>query len=149
MLHIAKNKNNNVSLHRQNIKIMDKKYILLSNSNTLIKIPIECLVCIMSDGSYSIVSLIDRTTYTFSFNLHTFEIFLESQLGLESQKSIRVGKSLIVNSEYIFSIDIQKQEIVLSDQEMRIKLHQKASKEALKELKSIIEESINKKRIKI
>ena len=103
----------------------------------------------MSDGSYSIVSLIDRTTYTFSFNLHTFEIFLESQLGLESQKFIRVGKSLIVNSEYIFSIDIQKQEIVLSDQEMRIKLHQKASKEALKELKSIIEESINKKRIKI
>ncbi|OYP67396.1 LytTR family transcriptional regulator DNA-binding domain-containing protein [Prevotella sp. P2-180] len=128
---------------------MDKKYILLSNSNTLIKIPIECLVCIMSDGSYSIVSLIDRTTYTFSFNLHSFEIFLESQLGLESQKFIRVGKSLIVNSEYIFSIDIQKQEIVLSDHEMRIKLHQKASKEALKELKSIIEESINKKRIKI
>ena len=52
------------------------------------KIPLDCLLCVTSDGSYSNFNLIDGTKYTFSFNLHTFEKMLESQLGLEAERFI-------------------------------------------------------------
>ena len=58
--------------------------------------------------------LIDGRKHVFSFNLSSFEKQLETQLGLESQIFIRLGKSLIINSKYIYSINVPAQELILS-----------------------------------
>jgi DNA-binding LytR/AlgR family response regulator len=113
------------------------------------KIPVDCLLCITSDGSYSNFNLIDGTKPTFSFNLHTVEKILVAQLGLESEKFIRVGKSLIINRDFVFMIDIPKKEITLADDELRCKIILGASKDAVKGLKEIMEKYFNFKRIKI
>lgn len=87
---------------------MDHNYVILSNSNVLVRVTASDIMYISSDGSYSTMVLIDGRKHMFSFNLSSFEKQLETQLGLESKTFIRLGKSLIINSIYIYSINILK-----------------------------------------
>lgn len=123
--------------------------IIIANANQMTKIPLDCLLCVTSDGSYSNINLIDGAKYTFSFNLYTFEKILEAQLGLEAERFIRVGKSLIINRDFVSMIDIQRKEITLADSELRCKVTIGASKEAVKGLKDLMEKYFNFKRIRL
>jgi hypothetical protein len=86
--------------------------------------------------------LTDQEEHVFSFNLSTFEKAIEQQLGTEAQLFLRLGKSLIINSQYIYYINVGKQEIILSDRSFPQKYKLSASKEALKNLKSLLEASL-------
>ncbi|MDO4159109.1 MAG: LytTR family transcriptional regulator DNA-binding domain-containing protein [Prevotellaceae bacterium] len=125
------------------------KHLVVSNSNLLIRVTSGQVAYITSDGSYSTMVLTDGRQHVFSFNLSTFERLLETQLGTESQIFIRLGKSLIINSSYIYCINVSKQELVLSGFDLREEISLSASREALKALKSVIEESTKSRRIGI
>lgn len=126
---------------------MDFKYLILSNSNVLVRVAFPDVAYISSDGSYSTMVLTDGRKHVFSFNLSTFEKLLESQLGLESQIFIRLGKSLIINSNYIYCINIPSQELILSSDKMAEGFTLNASRDALKSLKSMIEENVKSRRL--
>ena len=126
---------------------MDFKYLILSNSNVLVRVAVPDVAYISSDGSYSTMVLTDGRKHVFSFNLSTFEKLLESQLGLESQIFIRLGKSLIINSNYIYCINIPSQELILSSDKMAEGFTLNASRDALKSLKSMIEENVKGRRL--
>ena len=126
---------------------MDFKYLILSNSNVLVRVAVPDVAYISSDGSYSTMVLTDGRKHVFSFNLSTFEKLLESQLGLESQIFIRLGKSLIINSNYIYCINIPSQELILSSDKMADGFTLNASRDALKSLKSMIEENVKSRRL--
>lgn len=126
---------------------MDFKYLILSNSNVLVRVAVPDVAYISSDGSYSTMVLTDGRKHVFSFNLSTFEKLLESQLGLESQIFIRLGKSLIINSNYIYCINIPSQELILSSDKMAEWFTLNASRDALKSLKSMIEENVKSRRL--
>ena len=126
---------------------MDFKYLILSNSNVLVRVAVPDVAYISSDGSYSTMVLTDGRKHVFSFNLSTFEKLLESQLGLESQIFIRLGKSLIINSNYIYCINIPSQELILSSDKMAEGFTLNASRDALKSLKSMIEENVKSRRV--
>ncbi len=126
---------------------MDFKYLILSNSNVLVRVAVPDVAYISSDGSYSTMVLTDGRKHVFSFNLSTFEKLLESQLGLESQIFIRLGKSLIINSNYIYCINIPSQELILSSNKMPEGFTLNASRDALKSLKSMIEENVKGRRL--
>ena len=51
----------------------------------------------------------------------------------------RVGKSLIVNKDYIFKVNPGLQKLILASSNLYDDIHIKASKEALKELKDKLE----------
>lgn len=123
--------------------------IFIINASQMTKIPLDCLLCVTSDGNYSNFSLIDGSKYTFSFYLHTCEKLLESQLGLDSERFIRVGKSLIINRDFVFMIDVQRKEITLADSKLRRKVTIGASKDAVKNLKDLMEKYFNFKRIRL
>ncbi len=57
---------------------------------------------------------------------------------------VRVGKSLIVNRKYIYIINLTTQELRLNGQNLRSEFRLKASKEALKELKALVEQEGDK-----
>ena len=59
---------------------------------------------------------------------------------LKDNTFVRVGKSLIVNKNYIHIINLTNQELRLNGQNLRSEFRLKASKEALKELKALIEQ---------
>lgn len=118
------------------------KYIILTNNNEVVRVSPERIAYITSDGNYSSMVLIDDEKHVFSFNLSTFEKIIEEQLDSEAQTLIRLGKRLIINEQYIHYINISKQQITLSDISFPTKFTLKASKEALRKLKTTLEESI-------
>lgn len=121
------------------------KYLILSNNYLLLRVAVNRIAYILSDGSYSVLKLIDGEEHTFSFNLSSFAKIMEDQLQSEARIFIRIGRSLIVNSNYIFQINMNKHELILSDLSFPDKFTLQVSKEALKALKSVIEESVDYK----
>lgn len=125
------------------------KYLVLINSNEVVRVSPDRIVYILSDGNYSTMTLVDKNEHLFSFNLASFEKTIEQQLGTDAQTFIRLGKSLIINGRYIYYVNVSKQQIVLSDSNFPHKFTLSASKEALKALKSVLEDSIKSRRIGI
>jgi len=95
------------------------------------------------------MTLIDKEEHVFSFNLASFEKLIEQQLGTDAQTFIRLGKSLIINGKYIYYVNVSKQQIILSDSSFANKFTLSASREALKALKTVLENSIKSRRIGI
>jgi len=125
------------------------KYLVLINSNEVIRVSPDRIVYILSDGNYSTMTLIDKEEHLFSFNLASFEKIIEQQLGTDAQIFIRLGKSLIINGKYIYYVNVSKQQIILSDISFPNKFTLSASKEALRALKTVLEESTKSRRIGI
>ena len=75
-------------------------------------------------------------------NLGEMEKALASQLGPVSTIFIRIGKRYIVNRNFIYKLNIQKQMLVLSDL-MHFAFQLSISKEALKNMKQLLMESKN------
>lgn len=125
------------------------KYLVLINSNEVVRVSPDRIVFILSDGNYSTMTLVDKEEHLFSFNLASFEKTIEQQLGTDAQTFIRLGKSLIINGKYIYYVNVSKQQIILSDSSFPNKFTLSASKEALKALKAVLEDSIKSRRIGI
>ena len=118
---------------------MSSKVLIISNANELVRVRPERLVYVESDGNYSTMVLHDKTEYVFMMNLAHCQQMMEDQLGKEAMTFIRIGKQLIVNRAYIFKINVNKQQLVMSNMDVNQAFTLQASKEALKQLKTLIE----------
>ena len=118
---------------------MSNKVLIISNSNELVRVRPERIVYVVSDGNYSTMVLHDKTEQVFTMNLAHFQQMIEEQLGKEAMTFIRIGKQLIINRAYIFKINPNKQQLIMSDMDKNIAFDLQASKEALKQLKALIE----------
>lgn len=108
----------------------------ISTSVALFRVPADDIAYIEASGNYCDVHLFNGETMTMTFQLHYFVEALEK---LKQNFFIRVGKSLIVNKNLVYSINITSQDLRLMDHRMSQWFKLKASKEALKELKTILE----------
>ena len=118
--------------------------IIITTVNELVRVYPERIVYISSDGNYSVMVLHDKTEHLFSFNLSHFQQIIEKQMREEASLFIRIGKSLIINREYIYKINLGKQLLILSDMKIEHTFVLSASREALKQLKSLLEKEIEK-----
>ena len=123
---------------------MSNKVLIISNANELVRVSPERIVYVESDGNYSTMVLHDKTEHVFTMNLAHFQQMIEEQLGKEAMTFIRIGKQLIVNRAYIFKINPNKQQLIMSDMDVNIAFDLQASKEALKQLKTLMESEIGK-----
>ncbi|MBP3516932.1 MAG: LytTR family transcriptional regulator [Parabacteroides sp.] len=119
-----------------------KSPIVISTVNELVRVCPERIVYISSDGNYSTMVLHDKTEQVFSFNLSHFQQIIEKQMKEEAALFIRIGKSLIINREYIYKINISRQLLVLADMKIEHTFALSASKEALRQLKQLLENEI-------
>ena len=118
---------------------MNKKDIIISNSNELVRLTPARVVYVMSDGNYSTFVLHDKAEQVFTMNLAHCQQVIEQQLGKEASVFIRIGKQLIINRNYIFKVNVGKQELWMSDMDKNMAFKLSASKEALKQLKVWLE----------
>lgn len=118
---------------------MGNKVLIISNANELVRIKPERVVYVKSDGNYSTIVLHDKTEQVFTMNLAQCQQLMEKQLGTEAMTFIRLGKQLIVNRAYIFKVNPNKQQLYMSNFGENIAFTLQASKEALKQLKALIE----------
>ena len=118
-----------------------KKQLIISTSIDLVRIAPDNIVYIASDGNYSTLVQTDNEVRMLSYQLGQIEKMISSQLGSEGNIFIRIGKSLIINRSYIYYINIPKQKLILSDV-ASFSHTVTASKEALKQLKELIEKEV-------
>lgn len=109
----------------------------ISTSVGLFRVPTEDIAYIEASGNYCDVHLFNGEAVTMTFQLH---YFVESLSQLRQNFFVRVGKSLIVNKNFVYGINITSQDLKLMDHRMNQTFRLKASKEALKELKTILEQ---------
>lgn len=103
----------------------------------LFRVPTDDIAYIEASGNYCDVHLFNGESVTMTFQLH---YFVEAFNKLKQNFFTRVGKSLIVNTNYVYAINITNQDLKLMDHHMNQGVRLKASKEALKELKKILEQ---------
>lgn len=114
------------------------KYIVISTTVDLVRIAPESVVYICSDGNYSTLIQADGLNRILTVQLGQLEALIAKQLGTDGNVFIRIGKSLIINRNYIYYINIPRQQLVLSD--ARTVSHRvTASKDALRQLKELVE----------
>ena len=114
------------------------KFIVISTNTELLRVPSERLMYISSEGNYSKVFTQDGHYHLVAYQLGQLEDLMNEQLGDEDTPFVRIGKSLIVNKDYIYLIDVSEQVIIVSD--CRGQFHKlKASRKALTQIKVLIE----------
>ena len=117
--------------------------LIISLAGELIRVLPERIVYIESDGNYSTLILHDNLQQVFSFNLSHFQQIIERQLKkADASRFIRVGRSIIINREYIYKINPGKQQLVLSDNRLNEAFTLTASREALRQLKLLLEKEV-------
>lgn len=109
----------------------------ISTSVGLFRVPTEDIAYIEASGNYCDVHLFNGEAVTMTFQLH---YLVEALSQLRQNFFVRVGKSLIVNKNFVYGINITSQDLKLMDHSMNQTFRLKASKEALKELKTILEQ---------
>lgn len=90
-------------------------YIIISKGTEFLRVPQDKLVYISSEGNYSNVVTVDNRQRLVTYQLGQLEEMLGNQLGTKGNNLLRIGRSLIINIDYIYFIDISKQQLVMSD----------------------------------
>ncbi len=117
----------------------DKKNILYFNTrDELLKVNLSRVACFEAEGNYIRILLVNGLSCMVRMSLGQMESVLASRMS--SDKFARVGKRYIVNLSYVFSINVLKQELILSDQRF-FQRNINVSRDALKHLKELIKES--------
>ena len=116
---------------------MDKR-LVFTTSAELVCVRPETVVYITADGNYSAINMADGGNFVLTLQLGQMERRIASMLDDNDSRFIRIGKSLIVNRDFIAFINPTRQKLVLSDGKT-FRHEVSASKEALKALKELLE----------
>lgn len=112
--------------------------MIFATATEIVRVPPDSVVYITADGNYSAITLADGENFVLTLQLGQIERRIAEMLDKDDHRFIRIGKSLIVNREFIAFIYPIRQKMILSD--CRSFRHEvSASKEALKTLKELIE----------
>ena len=115
-----------------------QEYLMISTSTEMIRLREEEVVCITSDGNYSHICAIGGESFIVASQLGKIERLISEQLHSSYGYFIRIGRGLIINMRYLCYINITRQKLYMLDSSGK-KYVQEASREALMQLKNMIE----------
>ena len=119
-------------------------HIVISKGTELVRVPVDRLIFIESDGYYSYLVTFDGRKTLIPLQLGQIEDILNAQFGNSYSNIVRLGRGHIINTDYIYFIDVAKQKLILSD--CQGSLHElSVSKEGLRSLKVYFEDLIKNK----
>jgi len=98
---------------------------------------VEKIVYFEANGNYTNVVAMNKLKATLGASLAKTEQILTLQMGEEAKMFMRVGKRFIVNLDYIYSVNMAKQCLILSDME-HFAYQLPISKEALRQMKELM-----------
>ena len=111
--------------------------IYFNSRDKLIRLDTQKIVYFEGDGNYTYIVTANKQKVCITLNLANTEKALAAQLGEKAKIYMRIGKRYIVNMNYIYQVDIQKQVLMLSDYEHFL-FQMPVSKEALKAVKDLV-----------
>lgn len=116
---------------------MTQPRIYFNSRDKLIRLDTQKIVFFEGDGNYTYIVTANKQKVCITLNLSHTEEALAAQLGDSAKQFMRIGKRFIVNMNYIYQVDIQKQALMLSDCEHFL-FQLPVSKEALKAVKDLV-----------
>lgn len=117
---------------------LTNKHLTFSTATELVCVPADLVVYITADGNYSAMTMANGENIVLTLQLGQIERRIAEMLDKDDHRFIRIGKSLIVNRDFIAFIYPARQKLILSDFSS-FRYDVSASKEALKALKGLIE----------
>ncbi len=117
--------------------------LVFATSTEVLRVPADAVVFVSADGNYSALTTADGEDFVLTMQLGQIEKRLAEMLDGNDNRFIRIGKSLIVNREYITFINPSRQKLLLSDCRT-FRREVSASKDALKALKDYVEKEVQK-----
>lgn len=117
--------------------------IIISNATDLMRVSGMDIMGIQADGNYSTIIMNDGDSRIVLFQLGQLEEMISDQLGSDASMFIRIGRGLIINREYLYTINLPKQTLTLRST-TGSKMSFNPSKESLKQLKMYIDSNVRK-----
>ena len=112
------------------------EWLKITTNSEIIRIPTDEIIFIKGDGNYSDIFLANGKKENVISQLHDL---MDKLTTLNYNPFYRVGKSLIINRDYVFKVNPGLQRIILSNSLLEKDILIKASKDALKNLKEKLE----------
>lgn len=111
------------------------RIIFFNSRGELLRMEVEKIVYFEADGNYTHIVSKNKLKATVGASLVKTEEALTAQLGSDAQWFIRLGKRFIVNTRYVYSVNLARQHLVLSDMDS-FAFQLPVSKDALKLMKN-------------
>jgi len=115
----------------------DKVYIFFNSRDELLRIDFSKIVYFEADGNYTDIVMVNKLRAAVCMNLGEMEKAIAAQIGDEAKTFMRIGKRFIINMRYVYSINVLKQQLVLSDYD-HFAFQVNISKDALKKMKDLM-----------
>lgn len=109
----------------------------------LVKVELRKVIFFESDGNYTKVHFANGCSATILMSLGSIEQLIDERLKGRVRPFIRIGRRFVINTVYIFHINVLKQQLILTDCVSPTVYTLTVSKEALKTIKNLyIEKSL-------
>ena len=116
---------------------MEQKILVFNTKTELLRLDVAKIVYFEGDGNYTQIVTANKLKAVVCQNLTQMEKYLAEHLADCNSIFMRVGKRFIVNTSYIYQINTQKQQLILSDFE-HFAFALGISKEALRQMKELL-----------
>ena len=113
-----------------------KEWIIFNNREGLLRVPVEHIVYIEADGNYSCIVTRNKLKGVVAISLARLEQQLSAELGEGARAFMRIGKRFIIATKFVYSINLAKQHLVLSDS-ATFAFQLPVSKEALRAMRNL------------
>lgn len=113
-----------------------EEYLYLNSRDELLRLDINKIVFFEGEGNYTNIVSANKLKGVVCMNLSRIQEVLDEKLREHAIIFARVGKRYIVNMNYIYSINVMKQKLMLSDGYM-FAFQLDIAKDALKKLKEL------------
>lgn len=119
--------------------------LCINTRDELIVVDLERIAFLKADGNYTHIMYISGQQFSISLGLSKLEQLIRQVYPMNQRSPFtRLGRSFIINQTYLFSINVLKQKLVLSDSQKNTHVLN-IPKTLLKEYKQLIVEQRSKK----
>ena len=89
------------------------RYLIIKTRDELLRMRISNIFYFEADWNYTKLLLTEGIQFTFAINIGKIERMLDTQASDSGSQLVRVGKSYIINKNYILQINLPKQKLLL------------------------------------
>lgn len=113
------------------------RYLYFNNRDEFYRIKIDDIVYFEADKNYSVLHMITGQRIAFNISMQKMQEHMAKTLGDQARAFVRVGKSYIINSVYVFNIDLAKRLLKLLVPGAQGSFQLRVSYEALRKLRTL------------
>lgn len=113
------------------------KIIYFNSRDELLRVDVERVAYFESNGNYTTLVTVNKLKVAVAMSLSQMEKWLAERLDDGASLFVRIGKRFIVNMNFVFRVNIPKQQLLVTNQSSFAFLLP-VSKDALRKLKELM-----------